>query len=361
MNWSRYQLMKSILCGVLSLLLFDIHAQGNVDVTPIVVPEPTQYNWLSQDLPLWGAKIKFPDEPESKSKEIYTDKGIITQKSLIWNDYLDKLSLDASYNKLSEVINVKNEKKLIEPVAQRIAIIYGGYPILGAGIVNLQGIREYFLEVKTLKGSLLKARIFAQSDQVLVLSALIAPNDDEAAQKANYFLNQITFNPLPGEIVVESNNSSNNILSEAKWETLSIENFKISFPRLPITQHKTLNINGSYFPYYEWYMVNGLNQKTYMLTLTPIKSFNEKDLQQIIAKGIETTLNTTEGTLVQQKSMDYFKFPLEEIILKTELQSFRVRYFCDGQYLYQLLVSGKEGSLYEPDANRFLDGIRWSE
>lgn len=360
MIWSRREITNSILSIGMLFLVFNLQAQEKIDNTPIVVPESNQYNWITQELPLWGATVKFPGETEYKEKEIFTDKGIIVQKSMIWSDYMDKLSLDASYNKLSEVINIKNEKKLIDPIAQRIAIAYGGYPILGAGIENLQGIREYLLEVKTLKGALLKAKIFAQGNQVLVLSALVAPQDSEAMKQANFFMKQITFNPLPGEIVIE-NSTSTSSFSDLKWEALSIENFQLSFPRLPITQHKTLDINGQYFPFYEWYVVNGIEQKTYMLALNPLSNFNEMEVDKIIAKGIETTLQTTEGSLIQQKTMDYFKYPLEEIIFKTEQQYFRVRYFCDGQYLYQLLVSGKEGSIYEPDANRFMDGLRWSE
>lgn len=361
MIWSRRQLTNSMLSICVLFFGFNIHAQDKIENTPIVIPESNQMNWLTQVLPLWGAKIKFPSEAEFKEKEIYTDKGIITQKSFFWEDYQDKLSLEASYNKLSEIINIKNEKKLIDPIAQRIAIIHGGYPILGAGVVNPQGIREYLLEVKTLKGSLLKAKIFAEGDQVLVLSALIAPKDLEATQKANYFLNQITFNPLPGEIVNETKMSFNKVFSNTKWENLSIENFQLSFPRLPITQHKTIDINGKMLPFYEWYMLNGLDQKTFMLALTPMSNFKESKIDEIISQGIEATLSSTEGSLIQQKSMDYFKYPLEEIVFKTDQQYFRVRYFCDGQYLYQLLVSGKEGSIYEPDTNRFLDGIRWSE
>lgn len=361
MIWSHRELTKSMLSIVMLFIAFNIQAQEKIENTPIVVPESNTYNWLPQELPLWGARVKFPGETEYKEKDIFAEKGIIVQKSYKWTDYQDILSLDASYNKLSEVINIKNEKKLIEPIAQRIAIVYGGYPILGAGVMNLQGIREYLLEVKTLKGALLKAKIFAEGDQVLILSALVAPNNQEALNQANYFINQISFNPLPGEIILQNTSATIGALSDAKWETLSIENFQLSFPRLPITQHKTLDINGKYFPFYEWYMVNGLDQKTFMLALNPLSNFNEKEVNKIIAKGIEITLQTTEGNLIQQKSMDYFKYPLEEIIFKTEQQYFRVRYFCDGQYLYQLLVSGKEGSIYEPDANRFLDGLRWSE
>src|SRR5690606_17449166 len=110
---------------------------------------------------------------------------------------------------------------------------------------------------------------------------------------------------------------------------------------------------------YEWYMVDGATQTTYLFSLMPLENFAQKKVEDVIQLGIQNSLLVTSGDVIQRRSLDYFKYPLEEIVFKTELQYFRVRYFCDGKYLYQLLVSGEKESIYLPDANRFLDGLKW--
>lgn len=361
MKYFREQLVKSSLWVLLFSVFTDAYAQQDVELVPIVTPEERVYNWYIQNLPFWGAKIQFPEEPEYKVREIYTEKGLVPQKSYTWSDYREELILEASFYKLPETIHVKNEKKLIDAVVSRIAVIHGGYPVLGSGLVNQHGVREYLLEIKTLKGGVLKGKVFAESDQVLIVSALVAKKDNELNDQARYFLDKTTFNPLPGEVVGEpaATGKSVPVKPAALWDTLTVENFSLAFPRYPIAQHKVLERNGEYQKYYEWYMGDGATQTTYLVSLIPLGDFYEKDMAKITAQAVESSLKTTGGALIQQRNLDYFKYPLEEVVFKTDQQYFRVRYFSDGKYLYQLLVSGKKESIYQPDANRFLDGLKW--
>lgn len=363
MKYFRGTLLKSSLWVFLFSVLTNTYAQQNVELVPIVTPEEKVYNWYIQSFPFWGAKVQFPEEPEYKVKEIYTEKGLIPQKSYTWSDYREELILDASFYKLPENIQVKNEKKLIDAVVSRIAVIHGGYPVLSNGLVNQHGVREYLLEIKTLKGGLLKARIFAESDQVLIVSALVTKSDNELNVQARYFLDKITFNPLPGEVISEQVATGKSVILKpaSPWDTLAVENFSLAFPRYPIAQHKVLERNGVHQKYYEWYMGDGATQTTYLISLVPLSDFYEKDVEKIIAEAVESSLKATGGESIQQRKLDYFKYPLEEIVFKTDQQYFRVRYFSDGKYLYQLLVSGKKESIYQPDANRFLDGLKWKE
>lgn len=362
MKWRTVFLLKPLM-GILLLTIFsEIQAQQTVENVSIVVPAEKVYNWHIQELPFWGTKMQFPEEPEYKTKEIYTEKGLVPQKTYTWMDYREELILEASFYKLPEIITAKNEKKLIDAAVNRIAVIHGGYPTLGSGLTNLQGIREYLLEIKTLKGATLKAKLFAEGDQILITTALIASKDNEILAQARYFLDKITFNPLPGEVVKEAASGKKpSVQALATWDTLSVENFSLAFPRYPISQHKVIDISGKNQRYYEWYMGDGQAQTTFLLSLIPLVNFSEKEFSKIISQAIETSLKVTDGEAVSQRNLDYFKYPLEEIVFKTDQQYFRVRYFSDGKYLYQLLVSGKKESIYQPDANRFLDGLKWKE
>ncbi len=362
MKLSKRFCLKSLLNILLLTVFSGVHAQQAVENVSIVVPAEKVYNWYVQELPFWGAKLQFPEEPESKVKEIYTEKGVMPQKSYVWMDYKEELTLEASFYKLPEVINAKNEKRLIDAAVNRIAVIHGGYPALGSGLTNLQGIREFLLEIKTLKGAALKAKLFAEGDQLLIVTALIGSKDNEIIAQAKYFLDKITFNPLPGEVVKEAiSGKSSAVKPQAVWDSLSVENFTLAFPRYPIAQHKVLNQNGTSQRYYEWYMGDGQVHTTFMLSLMPLSNFSEKEFSRIVTQAIETSLKVTDGETVSQRNLDYFKYPLEEVVFKTDQQYFRVRYFSDGKYLYQLLVSGKKESIYQPDANRFLDGLKWKE
>lgn len=361
MKYFREQLLKSSLWVLLFSVFTDAYAQQDVELVPIVTPEERVYNWYIQNLPFWGTKIQFPEEPEYKVKEIYTDKGLVPQKVYSWSDYREELILEASFYKLPESIHTKNEKKLIEAVISRIAVIHGGYPVVSNGLVNQYGVREYLLEIKTLKGGVLKGKVFAESDQVLIVSALVTKSDNDLNAQARYFLDKITFNPLPGELLSDQVTAGKSIAVKpaSSWDTLAVENVLLAFPRYPIAQHKVLERNGVHQKYYEWYMGDGATETTYLVSLLPLSDFYEKDIEKIIVQAVETSLKTTGGELIQQRNLDYFKHPLEEVVFKTDDQYFRVRYFSDGKYLYQLLVSGKKESIYQPDANRFLDGLKW--
>lgn len=357
MTFSHFYFSRTF-CVLISIwCLSAVWGQQKEEVVPIVVPEAKTYYWVSQELPFWGVKVLFPETPELKSNEIYTEKGLVPQKIYYWSDYRDELLLEASFYKLSEVLNAKNEKKLIENVANRIAVIHGGYPILSSGVMNAHQIKEFTLEIKTLKGASYKAKIFAESNQVLIVSSLVSKDDAELKSQAQYFLNSVSFTPLPGEIKVEP--TKNAPVAIANWEKILVENFQIDFPRMPIQQHKILKSGEQQQKYYEWYMVDGATQRTYLFSLMPLENFAQKKVEDVIQLGIQNSLLVTSGDVIQRRSLDYFKYPLEEIVFKTELQYFRVRYFCDGKYLYQLLVSGEKESIYLPDANRFLDGLKW--
>ncbi|MCO5233947.1 MAG: hypothetical protein LC105_11150 [Chitinophagales bacterium] len=360
--------MKLYLSKPFSLLIliitiincFSVAAQQKIDIVPIVKTDNTNFKWYSQELPIWGTIIHFPGEPEFNEKEIFSDKGMIPQKSFSWSDINESLNLEVYYNKLSEKLTTKNEKKQIDALSQKIALVYGGYPILSEGITNLQGIREYFLEIKTLKGALLKAKIFADGDWVMVASSLNNSNQAEIDQQAKYFLDNISFNPLPGEIKIEGEKTSNQILT-SKWETLKVDNFRIEFPKYPVSQHKMLINNGQNQKYYEWHMGDGDSKVTYLLSVLPLENFSTKDTKKILEQSINSSIQTTQGQLILQRSINYFKYPLEEIIFKTNIQYFRVRYFFDSLNLYQILVSGKKEDIYSPNANRFLDGLKWQD
>ncbi|MCO5230946.1 MAG: hypothetical protein M9958_07285 [Chitinophagales bacterium] len=352
--------LKALIVTFCITFVLIVDAQQKVDIVPIVKNEDSNINWFTQELPIWGTRISFPEEPEFKEKEIFSNKGMIPQKTYFWSDINEQLYLEAFYNKLSERLNTKNEKSQIDALSQKIAVTHGGYPILSEGITNLQGIREYFLEIKTLKGALYKAKIFAEGDWILVVSTLNNSNQSDIAQQAKYFIDNVRFSPLPGEIKLEVNKSSSIILNE-KWDTLNVEKFSICFPKYPIAQHKTLDNNGRYQKYYEWYMGDGNSKATYLLSVIPLENFSTKDNQKLLEQNIALSLSTTQGELLQRRSLNYFKYPLEEIIFKTNIQYFRVRYFYDAQNLYEILVSGNKENIYSPEANRFLDGLKWQD
>lgn len=358
MTFSHFYFFRTICILISILYLSTVWGQQKEEVVPIVVPEAKTYSWVAQELPFWGVKVLFPEAPELKSNEIYTEKGLVPQKIYFWSDYRDELLLEASFYKLPEILNAKNEKKLIDNVANRIAVTHGGYPILSAGVLNAHQIKEFSLEIKTLKGASYKAKIFAESNQVFIVSSLLSKDDAERKSQAQYFLNSISFTPLPGEIKVEPG-KHDPILTAANWEKILVDNFQIDFPRMPIQQHKVLKVGDKLQKYYEWYMGDGLTQTTYLFSLIPLENFEGKKVEELLQLGIQNSLLVTSGEMIQRRSLDYFKYPLEEIVFKTELQYFRVRYFCDGKYLYQLLVSGEKESIYLPDANRFLDGLKW--
>src|SRR5690606_19311444 len=101
----------SCLCSCIAITSFHtLSAQNSKEVVPIVLPEEKSYDWVLQELPFWGAKLRFPEKPDSKASEIYTEKGLVTQRLLYWSDYRENLLLEATYYPLPEIIQTKNEK-----------------------------------------------------------------------------------------------------------------------------------------------------------------------------------------------------------------------------------------------------------
>jgi len=336
------------------------------EIVPIVVPsmEASSYeDWISIELPLWKGKAAFPDTPYYSLKEIYTEKGLVPEQYFKWEDRNQTLLLEVSSYKLPEKLTDKTEKKLVDAVAQRFAIIHGGYPELGSGVTLSTGIRSFDLDIRTLKKQQFKAKIFMQGEQVMIASVLIMQSNPEVRLEAAHFLRSINFNPLPGEIQKDMTPDKKGIFAkpskeEAAWELLEVEQFSIAFPKYPVGQHKLVEDKDQSIRYYQWHMADADNGVSYILALTPVNTW-DKSWQKAVESGVQATMQATSSYLLQEKDLDFFFHPGKEVLLKSKQQVFRVRYFCDGQYLYQLVISGLETDVYSPSANRFMDGLVW--
>jgi hypothetical protein len=336
------------------------------EIVPIVIPslEPGSYDdWISIELPLWKGKAVFPDTPFYSVKEIYTEKGLVPEQYFKWEDRNQTLLLEVSSYKLPEKLTDKTEKKLIDGVAQRFAIIHGGYPELSSGITLSTGIRSFDLDIRTLKKQQFRAKIFMQGEQVMIVSVLIMQSTPEVRLEAAHFLKSISFNPLPGEIQKELVPDKKGLFAkpskeDAPWEVLEVEQFSLAFPKYPVGQHKLVEDKDQAVRYYQWHMADADNGISYILALTPVKTW-DKDWRKAVDSGVQATMEATSSYLLQEKELDFFFHPGKEVLLKSKQQVFRVRYFCDGQYLYQLVISGLETDVYSPSANRFMDGLVW--
>jgi hypothetical protein len=336
------------------------------EIVPIVLPsfEQASYDdWISIELPLWKGTAVFPDTPYYSVKEIYTEKGLVPEQYFKWEDRNQTILLEVSSYKLPEKLTDKTEKKLLDAVAQRFAIIHGGYPELSSGVTLTTGIRSFDLDIRTLKKQQFRAKIFMQGEQVMIVSVLIMQSTPEVRLEAAHFLKSIDFNPLPGEIQKDLTPDKKGIFAkpskeETPWEVLEVEQFSIAFPKYPVGQHKLVSDKDQSVRYYQWHMADADNGISYILALTPVTSW-DKDWRKAVENGVQATMQATGSYLLQEKDLDFFFHPGKEVLLKSKQQVFRVRYFCDGQYLYQLVISGLETDVYSPSANKFMDGLVW--
>lgn len=363
MNLGKRHLLKLYLSILFSCTITINYAQNSdVEVVPIFTPEKQERDWYIQELPFLGASVQFPAEPDYAEKEIYADNKLVNQQSYQWSNQDESLSLAVVFYPLSESINARNESQLIDAIAKRKAVKHGGYPVLSTGATLSHGVREFKLEIKTLKSSVYRARILAVDDKVLIVEALINKKIGEIEGQADYFLSSVSLAPLVGEIINEREDASTDVRALQKlWDTLFVEDVFLSFPKYPVGQHRLLDQSGTQQKYYEWFMNDEHLQTTYVFSVLPLSNIDQRNVSELIETAVEKSLSITEGRLIQKRTLNYFIHPTEEIIFKTKRQSFRVRYFSDGKYLYQLTVSSVNGDVYHPDANRFLDGLRWRE
>ena len=363
MNKSNKTLLRVILSLMCCVGSFHSFAQLPVELTPVVVSEPQMEGWNTYTLPFWNAEVKFPEEPTQYQRDIYTEKGLTNQTIVSWNNKDGSLFLEASYYKLPENLTTKNEKRLLESVVNKIAVAYNGYPQVGEGTIIENTIRGFELNLKTLKGEALKARILMKGNQVLILKTLTASNSAEVNNQLRYFLKSFATQAdnfsTENQTVHQSAEESQQPL--IKWDTLSVENFYLTFPKAPLHRYKALKINNQTQDYYEWNMRDAQTQTTYLLALIPLNNFPRMNLQELVNQSVKNSLRATGAQLEERRILDYFKYPMEEVWIKTKLQTFRMRYFSDGKYLYQLLVSGNADEMNAPNSNRFLDGLRWIE
>jgi hypothetical protein len=357
------------ICSLVYLPFSDVSAQVSdslrkEEMVPVVIPEKPDFSqWMVQELPLWGGICQFPDTPYYALKEIYTEKGLVPEKNFKWEDYEQSILLEISSYKLPEKLNVKNEKKLVDAAAQRYAIVHGGYPELSNSSFNTApGIKVYDLEIKTLKKQLFRARIFMEGEQIMIFSALIMQSGTLPRAQAKHFLESMVFNPLPGEITTTVQQEKKNIFNkpvkdDLPWESLDAEQFSALFPKYPVSQHRLIKGQDTEQRYYEWYVADGDKGTTYLLAITPVEK--QQDWTKILSEGIESTTSITGSSVVARRTLDFFIYPCEEVVMKTKQQSFRVRFFTDGQYLYQMVVGGNESNIFDTAANKFLDSLKW--
>lgn len=364
---SRFYIIR---CAWIACLLFAYQSsfaqEKQEEMVPIALPEVNteQFNqWMVQQLQLWGTKVAFPDTPFFSSKEIYTEKGLVPESNYKWEDYQQTVLFELSSHQLPEKLNDKNEKKLVDAVVQRLAIIHGGYPELSGSTLNPNGIKSFELEIRTIKKQQFRAKIYMFGEQVLVASALLMQSTPDVRAQVTHFFKSISFNPLPGEIVKEVPVEKKGIFSktnkeEATWENLETDKFSLHFPKYPASLHKLIQLEEKQQTYYQWHMADTESGLTYLLALIPQNS-NLEECFKTIEEGFPRSLSITASTLVSKKNLEYFLHPGQEVLFKSEQQFFRVRYFCDGHNLYQLVVSGKEIDMFSKSANRFLDGLKW--
>ncbi|MCO5249083.1 MAG: hypothetical protein M9887_09065 [Chitinophagales bacterium] len=317
--------------------------------------ENTNQTYLVK-LPIWGAEVTFPGEAFYNETSIYTSKGVGTQKSYNWSDESQNLQLSVSYYTQSEVISTKNEKEIFADAAKKIAVRHDGMPMLGTIITNLQNIRECRLKIETLKGEQYEAKIYAKSNIIMIVDVLVVNRDKKADEIINQFFKNVDFKPLNRNVTTKTNQDG-----IAVWDSLFVENFYLTFPQAPISNHKLVTSLYGDNKYYEWYMRDQNNLNTYVFSVMPFSNFKTLSATQIIDKNIEETLNSTKGKLVQERDLDYFEVPVKEVIFKTKDQYFRARIFCDKNNLYQVLVSGSKDLILGKDVNRYLDGLKWVE
>lgn len=336
---------------------------ASIENVSIHVPDLKEYDWITQHISSWKFQAEFPSEPMYDEKEIYTEKGLVTQKIYSWSNPEESMQLEVQYYPLPEVAHAKNERKLAETVAQRLALSVNGYPTLSESKAIEAGMRMYDLTVKTLRASSsFSAKIFIHNDQVLVAFAHLTAQDKELKAQSKYFLNRVELSEAHREKVIEDNYISQiPAKGQSTWDTLKVEGFHQVFPKYPVGQHRFLESNRQSQRFFEWYMNDERTNLTYVLALISLEDYHTTDMKKLVDEAIQKGVSTTHSKVESRRAMDYFKYPAEEVVLKNKHQYFRMRFFSDGEYLYQLLVGGQKDWVYQPDANRFLDGIQWRE
>ena len=360
--------MFRLFTAIVALLLNSgfVFAQNDGEtIVPIATPiDSSLLNWQKTSIKSAGVEILFPSEPFISSKDIYSEKGMIPETIYKWEELDGKLMLQASVHALNEWVTIKNEKKMADAEAQRLAIVYAGYPNLGLPVESSDG-RYFPLEINTTQKTKLLARIYLNKSMAVVMFAHIIYADQQA--KARFFLSSLKkINETPA---VKPSNTSETVTPQKPvnaaqmpvWDTISTPLFTAVFPQKPIEQHYRVENGDPSYNVYSWYVGDESRTNTYLLSVSPIPVLDNKKeaLDLWIAEGLKKSLQTTQGTLVRKRKVKVFKYPATEAVFKTKQQYFRVRYFCDDKNLYQLIVSGNEQSVFETSGNNFMDGIRW--
>lgn len=354
------------------LTLQSVTAQnGTADFVPIVADkDSTLQQWIVTDLKNAQASVRFPESPTATSKDIYSDKGLIPEFIYKWEQYDGRLLLQASVHGLNEAANIKNEKKLADAEAQRLAIVFAGYPQLGAPQDSPEG-RFFPLEMTTTQKSKLKARIYLNKSTAIILFAHIL--SEEHAKMADVFLSSLRNTDKAPENIAPSpksdtpTKSGDDLAKKSKelkpkdWEWLQTEFFGVGFPLAPVAKHFRVENTDVAYNVYSWYAADKDRVNTYLVSLSALPTENKagEAREKYILEGIKKSLQITDGELVRKRNIKAFRYPATEVLFKTKQQYFRVRYFTDGDKFYQLVVSGNAASVFNESANRFLDGIQW--
>lgn len=366
-------MLKQLLILMFTMLtLQSVSAQnGTADLVPIVAEKDTiMQQWELTELKNIQATVRFPESPKATSKDIYSDKGLIPEYIYKWEKYDGTILLQASVHGLNEWVTLKNEKKLADAEAQRLAIVFAGYPQLGTPQDSPEG-RFFPLEMTTTQKSKLKARIYLNKSVAIILFAHIL--SDENTSTAEAFLSSLkNTDKAPENITTQAplNEPIKKVdekivkpqeLKPKDWEWLQTEFFGVGFPLAPVAKHFRVENAEVAYNVYSWYAADKDRVNTYLVSLSALPTENKAGdaREKYILEGIKKSLQITDGELVRKRNIKAFRYPATEVLFKTKQQYFRVRYFTDGDKFYQLVVSGNAASVFNESANRFLDGIQW--
>ncbi|MBX2845764.1 MAG: TraB/GumN family protein [Saprospiraceae bacterium] len=140
------------------------------------------------------------------------------------------------------------------------------------------------------------------------------------------------------------------------WHPFKEQNLSLSFPKAPERKTQQLE-NGTELTTYALTELIGGNK--YVLAINKKDAF---DNFQLFNSSINTATTHLKGVIVKQDVMPEGRNYFAEYLVKDPIGNhYRIAYYYDGTYLYQVIIKGDRKSVNNSDANQVMNSIFLSQ
>ncbi len=348
------------LCKGIPPELLEQYSNLNISKSFIKYDTSAKYPIL---LPYTQVKVVMPAPYSEKISDVYNrnNQKVVQQN---YNCILEDFGLNfIVYYRPIQNTDLKNPKAFFAEEKERMIIQFGNYPV----IEQISADRSYF-EYYTQNGKINRVNLVIFGNTLIGMQ--VGGNVPAIyAAPANDFFSSLEI-PLTNESNTESllqpkhkNNTDKSVHSEIIKSVPDNSSFiirdslfAISFPLKPLRNDFYIKNEIESYQVINYYTDKINKQDQYLVSYRKyVKDIEHTDV--FFNNAAKVFAQSAKSEIIEDRNLEFYKYPAKEVIFKTKKNKFTVRYFAKGDTFIQLVIKSKIKGDNKVEALKFFDSF----